>query len=231
MRQASEDIRIRLFALKDQEYKDFNGKLIPSVNQDKMIGIRTPILRKFAKELNGKSEAKEFLSDLPHEYYEENNIHAFLIAEIKDYDECVKKVNEFLPFVDNWATCDCFKPKCFAKNKDKLLQEIKNWIDSDHEYTVRFGVSMLMTHFLDGDFKNEFLSLVADIKKSTYYVDMMNAWYFATALAKQWDDTIKLLEGKRLKVFIHNKTIQKAKESFRISDDRKKYLQSLKIKQ
>lgn len=230
MNRASEDVRAKLFALKDEEYKEFNAKLIPSVCADKIIGVRTPVLRKFAKELKKEKGASEFLKDVPHEYYEENNLHAFLIAEIKDYEECVKCVNSFLPCVDNWATCDCFKPKCFEKNKDKLLNEIKKWLNSDYEYTVRFGVSMLMTHFLDGDFKSEFLNLVADIKKSTYYIDMMCAWYFATALAKQWNDTVKFLEKKRLSVFIHNKTIQKAKESYRISEENKRYLEGLKIK-
>ena len=222
------EILQKLFSLKDIGYKEFNSRLIPSVNKDTVIGVRTPLLKGYAKEIKNSLLAKEFLSNLPHSYFEENNLHAFLIAEIKDYKECIERVNEFLPYIDNWATCDSFKPKCFAKNKDKLIVEIKNWLKSDKEYTVRFGVLMLLTHFLDGDFKEEYLRLVANINISTYYVDMMCAWYFATALAKQWDSAVKYLEDKVLKEFIHNKTIRKAIESYRITPDQKKFLIKLK---
>lgn len=222
------EILQKLFSLKDIGYKEFNSSLIPSVNKDTVIGVRTPLLKGYAKEIKNSLLEKEFLSNLPHSYFEENNLHAFLIAEIKDYKECIERVNEFLPYIDNWATCDSFKPKCFAKNKDKLIVEIKNWLKSDKEYTVRFGVLMLLTHFLDGDFKEEYLRLVANINISTYYVDMMCAWYFATALAKQWNSAVKYLEDKVLKEFIHNKTIRKAIESYRITPDQKKFLIKLK---
>lgn len=222
------EILQKLFSLKDVGYKEFNSSLIPSVNKDTVIGVRTPLLKGYAKEIKNSLLEKEFLSNLPHSYFEENNLHAFLIAEIKDYKECIERVNEFLPYIDNWATCDSFKPKCFAKNKDKLIVEIKNWLKSDKEYTVRFGVLMLLTHFLDGDFKEEYLRVVANINISTYYVDMMCAWYFATALAKQWNSAVKYLEDKVLKEFIHNKTIRKAIESYRITPDQKKFLIKLK---
>ena len=222
------EILQKLFSLKDIGYKEFNSSLIPSVNKDTVIGVRTPLLKGYAKEIKNSLLEKEFLSNLPHSYFEENNLHAFLIAEIKDYKECIERVNEFLPYIDNWATCDSFKPKCFAKNKDKLIVEIKNWLKSDKEYTVRFGVLMLLTHFLDGDFKEEYLRVVANINISTYYVDMMCAWYFATALAKQWNSAVKYLEDKVLKEFIHNKTIRKAIESYRITPDQKKFLIKLK---
>jgi 3-methyladenine DNA glycosylase AlkD len=222
------EILQKLFSLKDIGYKEFNSSLIPSVNKDTVIGVRTPLLKGYAKEIKNSILEKEFLSNLPHSYFEENNLHAFLIAEIKDYKECIERVNEFLPYIDNWATCDSFKPKCFAKNKDKLIVEIKNWLKSDKEYTVRFGVLMLLTHFLDGDFKEEYLRVVANINISTYYVDMMCAWYFATALAKQWNSAVKYLEDKVLKEFIHNKTIRKAIESYRITTDQKKFLIKLK---
>ncbi len=218
-----------LFSLKDIGYKEFNSSLIPTVKKDRVIGVRVPLIKSYAKEIKGSNLANEFLSNLPHSYFEENNLHAFLIAEIKDYNECIKRVNEFLPYIDNWATCDSFKPKCFAKNKDKLIAEIKWWLKSDNEYTVRFGVLMLLTHFLDGDFKEEYLSLVANINTSTYYIDMICAWYFATALAKQWNSAVKYLEDKALKEFIHNKTIRKAIESYRITNDQKNYLTKLKI--
>ena len=222
------EILQKLFSLKDIGYKEFNSSLIPSVNKDTVIGVRTPLLKGYAKEIKNSLLEKEFLSNLPHSYFEENNLHAFLIAEINDYKECIERVNEFLPYIDNWATCDSFKPKCFAKNKDKLIVEIKNWLKSDKEYTVRFGVLMLLTHFLDGDFKEEYLRVVANINISTYYVDMMCAWYFATALAKQWNSAVKYLEDKVLKEFIHNKTIRKAIESYRITPDQKKFLIKLK---
>ena len=228
IRLMNNEILQKLFSLKDIGYKEFNSSLIPSVNKDTVIGVRTPLLKGYAKEIKNSILEKEFLSNLPHSYFEENNLHAFLIAEIKDYKECIERVNEFLPYIDNWATCDSFKPKCFAKNKDKLIVEIKNWLKSDKEYTVRFGVLMLLTHFLDGDFKEEYLRLVANINISTYYVDMMCAWYFATALAKQWISAVKYLEDKVLKEFIHNKTIRKAIESYRITPDQKKFLIKLK---
>ena len=219
----------KLFSLRDIGYKEFNSSLIPTVKKQTVIGVRVPLIKSYAKEIKGSDLANEFLNSLPHAYFEENNLHAFLIAEIKDYNEWIKRVNEFLPYIDNWATCDSFKPKCFIKNKDKLIVEIKGWLKSDREYTVRFGVLMLLTHFLDGDFKEEYLSLVANIHTSTYYIDMMCAWYFATALAKKWDSAIKYLERKVLKEFIHNKTISKAIESYRLTINQKNYLRKIKV--
>ncbi len=224
------EIRNKLFELKDSGYKDFNCKLIPTVNIRTVIGIRVPILRRYAKEIKNSDMAKDFLKALPHRYFEENNLHAFLIAEINGYDECIKKVNEFLPYIDNWATCDSFKPKCFNKNKDKLILEIKNWLVSPLEYTVRFGILMLLTYFLDGDFKREHLDMVCAVKQGKYYIDMMVSWYFATAIAKQYESSVKYLEETRLSKFVHNKTIQKAVESFRVTKEKKDYLKTLKIK-
>lgn len=223
-------VRKQLFEMQDQGYKEFQRKLIPTMDSEKMIGIRTPILRKYVKEIKGSDVAEKFLSNLPHTYYEENNVHAFLIELIEDYEECIKEVNRFLPYIDNWATCDSMSPKIFKKNKTKLLDEIRRWIDSDQTYTIRFGVEMLMKLYLDVDFKPEYLEWVARVSSEAYYVKMMSAWYFATALAKQYEDTIVYIEEQRLEKWTHNKAIQKAIESFRITDKQKEYLRTLKIR-
>lgn len=217
-----------LFELQDIQYKSFHSKLIPDIDPDTIIGIRVPDLRKLAKSIKNNSEINLFKSDLPHKYYEENNLHAFLICEIEDFDLCVQELNKFLPFVDNWATCDSLRPKCFKSNKDKLLKSIKEWIKSEDTYTVRFAIEMLMTHFLDAEFSCDFHNWVLNVKSEEYYIKMMVAWYFATALAKQWDSTIKILEQKMLPDWTHNKTIQKAVESYRITDIQKLYLRTLK---
>ena len=214
-----------LFKLQDLEYKKFHSKLMPTINPDTIIGVRTPDLRKFAK---GLIDYDDFLNDLPHQYYEENNLHGFLISQIKDYNECIKELNKFLPYVDNWATCDGLRPKCFKKNTDKLLSEIEKWIKSNHTYTVRFAIEMLMTHFLDDDFDERYLDMVANVKSDEYYINMMIAWFFATALAKQYEYAIIYVEKNILPVWVHNKTIQKAIESYRISDDKKRFLRTLK---
>lgn len=216
--------------MQDLSYRDFHAKLVPNLDKEKIIGVRTPALRKFAKEFAKDERAAQFLSALPHEYYEENNLHAFLIAEIKDFDKCAAAVSRFLPYVNNWATCDGLSPKVFAKNKAKLLPLIDEWMGSSDVYAVRFGIGMLMAHFLDEDFKPEYLAKVATVKSGEYYINMMAAWYFATALAKQYAAALPLFEEKRLDPWVHNKAIQKAVESFRVTDEHKAYLKTLKIK-
>ena len=219
-----------LFKLQDKEYRDFQVKLIPGKDINSVIGVRTPELRKYAKKIFKENDYISFLNDLPHKYFDENQLHAFIISEIKDYDKCISYINSFLPYVDNWATCDQMSPKVFKKNHDKLIEQIRIWMECNDTYTIRFGIGMLMQHYLDEDFKEEYLQLVANIKADEYYVNMMRAWYFATALAKQYSKTIKYLEEQKLDIWTHNKTIQKAIESYRISLDKKEYLRSLKKK-
>ena len=223
-------IEEELFQLQDIKYKEFQSKLIPNVNKDNIIGVRTPELKKLAKSLFKSGDYLTFLEDLPHKYFDENQLHAFIISEFKDYDACISYINKFLPYVDNWATCDQLSPKVFKKNTDKLINQINNWIKSKEVYTIRFGIGMLMKYYLDDNFKKEYLDLALSIKSDEYYVNMMIAWYFATALAKQYDDTILVLEKRRLNPWVHNKSIQKAIESYRITDDEKEYLKKLKIK-
>ena len=231
MRNSMKNIKEELFKLQDKKYRDFQVKLIPGSRIDSMIGVRTPELRKFAKELVKENSYESFLKQLPHKYFDENQLHAFILSELKDYEECISYVKDFLPYVDNWATCDQMSPKVFKKNKDKLLIEIKKWIKSKETYTIRFGIGMLMQYFLDDDFKKEYLELVSKIKSKEYYVNMMIAWYFATALAKQYDKVIPYLENNRLDLWTHNKTIQKSIESYRITAEQKEYLRSLKRKE
>lgn len=219
-----------LFKLKDEDYLKFNSKLIPGVEKEKFIGVRTPALRKLAKEIINIDKADTFLKTLPHNYFEENQLHAFIISEIKDFNVCISSLCEFLPYVNNWATCDQMSPKIFKKNRFELLPYIKKWIESDLTFTKRFAVKMLMEHFLDEDFKVEYAVLVSSVRSEDYYVNMMIAWYFATALAKQYDTVISFMENKNLSDWTHNKTIQKCVESYRITPEHKKYLRSLKIK-
>lgn len=219
-----------LFSMQDKGYKEFHARLIPSVSPDVIIGVRTPQLRKYAAELAKKPEAEEFLNILPHKYYEENNLHAFIIEKIKDYDRAVYETEKFLPYIDNWATCDMFLPKVFKKHVDLLKDKINVWIKSGETYTVRYAVGLLMGLYLDENFKPEYLSLAASVHSDEYYVKMMLAWYFATALAKRYDDAVMYLTEKKLDVWVHNKTIQKAVESSRIPIDTKKYLKTLKIR-
>lgn len=218
----------RLFELQDLKYRDFHSKLMPTVEKSRIIGVRTPDLRKLAKELKNTEHAKTFLEILPHEYYEENNLHAFLIEEIKDFNKCIEELNRFLPFVDNWATCDMMRPKIFKKNLDKLLLQIKIWLNSSETYTVRFGIECLMIFYLDEHFSPEYPELISKIRSDEYYIRMMVAWYFATALAKRYDDIIPYLEQNRLDSETHNKAIQKAIESYRIMPEQKAYLRTLK---
>jgi 3-methyladenine DNA glycosylase AlkD len=222
-------IEERLFQLQDKDYQEFQSKLLPTIDKNKMIGVRTPDLRKYAKELI-KSDYSSFLNKLPHKYFDENQLHAFIISEIKDYNECINYIDKFLPYVDNWATCDQLSPKIFKKNKALLLDKIKEWIKSKDTYTIRFGIGMLMQYYLDEDFNEEYLEWIISIKSNEYYVNMMIAWFFATALAKQYATTIKIIENKKLDIWIHNKTIQKAIESNRITTEQKEYLKGLKIK-
>lgn len=226
----AKDIRDKLFELADRKYKEFHEKLIPNVNPDFVIGVRTPVLRKLAKEINADADIHLFLEELPHAYYEENNLHAFIIEYIKDFDECILAVEEFLPYVDNWATCDMMSPKVFKKHLPELFVKINEWIASDKVYTVRFGIGMLMKYFLDERFLPEYNEIPASVDSDEYYVKMMIAWYYATALAKQYDATIPYIENKRLSIWIHNKAISKAVESRRITEEQKAYLKSLKIK-
>lgn len=219
----------RLFALQDEKYGDFQSKLIPGLPREQVIGIRMPAMKKLAKELVNGEETNDFLKQLPHIYYDENVLHALLIASIKDYDACMEALETFLPYIDNWAVCDCLSPKVFQKHKTELLEKIKLWIPSEHPYICRFGMGMLMRWFLDDDFCQEYLELPAAVRSEEYYVNMMTAWFFATALAKQWDAAIPYLEQNRLNPWTHNKTIQKARESYRITPGQKEYLKTLKL--
>ena len=239
----TEEIRQSLFDMQDIKYRDFQAKLIPWTDPGKypnaapeendpgheMIGVRTPELRRLAKELAKRDDIEEFLQDLPHRYFDENQLHAFIISGIKEYDRCMEEVNTFLPFVDNWATCDQMSPKVFKKHRPELLAQIREWIRSDHTYTVRFGIGMLMQHFLDEEFDPAYPELAAGIRSEEYYINMMTAWYFATALAKQYESILPFIEEHRLDTWVHNKTIQKAIESYRITAEQKTYLRSLKI--
>ena len=219
----------KLFALQDKTYQSFQSKLMPTVPPETIIGVRTPLLRKLAKEFSGTPQAEEFLRTLPHEYYEENNLHAFLVEKIRDYDIALVETERFLPYIDNWATCDCFCPKIFARHKAELLEHIRSWLESDRLYTVRYAIGMLMRHYLDEAFQPEFLAWVAGVQSEEYYINMMRAWYFATALAKQPDKALPWLTERRLDVWTHNKTIQKAVESYRISAEMKQQLRGMRI--
>ena len=218
-----------LFEKQDIKYRDFQAPLFPSIEKERMIGVRTPELKKLAKELYGSEPANKFIETLPHRSFDENQLHAFLISLIKDYESCLKEVERFLPYVDNWGTCDQLSPKVFAKHKEELITPIKKWLKSKHTYTVRFAIGMLMQHYLDESFKEEYMELVSKVSSEEYYINMMIAWYFATALAKQYKTAIKYIEGQKLSPWVQNKTIQKAVESYRITPEQKEYLKSLKI--
>lgn len=224
------EVQEQLFSMQDLDYKAFHAKLIPNISEEVIIGVRTPALRKFAKEFSKTEEAKEFIRILPHKYYEENNLHGFLLEKIKDFDECIGEVERFLPYVDNWATCDMMAPKVFQKNLPKLLEKIKVWIKADDTYTVRFAIEMLMKYFLDDEYDVKYPQMVSKVKSEEYYINMMIAWYFATALAKQYNSILPFIENKKLETWTHNKAIQKAIESRRVSQEQKDYLRTLKIK-
>ena len=221
------EIEKLLFEHRDAEYAAFQAKLTPSVDKARFIGVRVPEVRKLAKQLCQEPSAQEFLLELPHQYYDENMLHALLISEIRDYEKAVGETARFLPYVDNWAVCDILSPKVFRKHKPELLEKIRQWVSSGETYTIRFGVEMLMSHYLDADFRPEYLEIPAELRSEEYYVNMMIAWFFATALAKQWEAAIPYLEQGRLSAWVHKKTIQKARESYRITDAQKAYLKTL----
>ena len=223
------DILFELNQLRDEKYADFQRKLIPTIPPETIIGVRTPELRKMAAGLAKEGRQQEIYGELPHRNFEENQLHAFLISGEKDFDKCMEELERFLPFTDNWATCDQMSPKIFKKHRSGLLPYVKKWLRSDSTYTVRFAVKVLMDHFLDEEFKEDCMKMVAGLRSNEYYVNMMIAWYFATALAKQYDKAKVFLEEKCLDPWVHNKTIQKAVESFRITDDKKEYLKTLRI--
>ena len=225
------EIRTRLFELQDLEYKKFHCALMPTVDPDRVIGVRMPKLRALAKEIMRSGEADSFIADLPHRYYEENNLHGIIISTERDFGKAITEVERLLPYVDNWATCDLLDFKVFRMHKDELYGKILEWMASDHTYTARFGIKMLMTYFLDDAFKTDQLDLVCAIRSEEYYVNMMRAWYFATALAKQYDAALKIIEDNRLDAWTHNKSIQKAIESYRVSDEHKAHLRALHRKE
>ena len=223
-----EELREELFRLRDGEYRDFQRKLIPTVEPEAFIGVRTPALRRFARELMRRGEADPFLDALPHRYFDENQLHAFILSEMKDYGRCLEEVDRFLPYIDNWATCDQLSPKVFARRRGELTAPIRAWIRSGQTYAVRFGIGMLMQHFLDEDFDPAYPEMVAELRSEEYYVNIMSTWLFAEALVKQWDDAVKYIETRRLDPWTHNMAIRKACESFRVPDERKEYLRTLR---
>ena len=223
------DLHKKMYSLQDLKYRDMQIKIIPTVNPDSIIGVRTPELKKMAKDILKAGDHKDFLGELPHKYFEENQLHAFILSGIKDLNECMEELERFLPYVDNWATCDQMSPKIFKRYKEELLTHIKEWITSDKTYTIRFGVGMLMEHFLDEDYDPQYPEMVAKIRSEEYYVNMMIAWYFATALAKQYESILPFIERKRLDDWTHNKAIQKSVESRRITEEQKTCLKSLKV--
>ena len=229
MNGAVEAIRVRLFELQDTEYRAFHSKLMPTVDAEKIIGVRVPMLRAYAKELKNSPEAADFILDLPHRYYEEDNLHAFLIEGIRDYDACLGALNTFLPYVDNWATCDMMCPKMLKKDLPRTFAQAQLWMQSSHVYTIRYGIGTLMRFFLDEEFDPKHLEQVANLRSEEYYVKMMIAWYFATALAKRYDAALPYIENRCLDNWTHNKAIQKAAESYRIAPERKVYLKKYKI--
>ena len=224
------DLHKNLKKLQDLKYRDMQVKIIPNLEPSSIIGVRTPELKAMAKEILKSGDYEDFLNDLPHKYFEENQLHAFVLSGMKNADECFEQLEKFLPYVDNWATCDQMSPKVFKKHKDELLKHIKVWIASEEPYTIRFGVGMLMEHFLDEDYDVKYPAMVAKLRSDEYYVNMMIAWYFATALAKQYDTIVPYIEKKKLDKWTHNKAIQKSVESYRITDEQKAYLKTLKIK-
>lgn len=226
-----DEIVAELFRMQDKDYAHMQAKIIPTVTADRIIGVRTPALRTFAKKLHKDTDIDVFLTNVPHQYFDEDQLHAFVISLEKDFDKCIEEVDAFLPFIDNWATCDQLSPKVFKKEPEKLLPYIRAWIKSDQTYTVRFAIGMLMQHFLDERFDREYADMAAGVRSEEYYVNMMIAWYFATALAKQYESVLPYLEERKLSDWVHNKAIQKSVESYRITDEQKVYLRTLKVRQ
>ncbi len=227
---ASEEICAKLFALRDDNYRSFQAKLMPTVDPETVIGVRMPALRRLEKELRNTEQAEQFLEILPHGYYEENNLHGLLIASKRDYSETVESLEKFLPYVDNWATCDLIHPRAFEKRPENLPKQLYIWLQSEKVYTVRFALGMLMSLYLDEAFLPEYAQWAAEVRSEEYYINMMVAWYFTTALAKQWEEIVPYLENKKLSQWTHNRTIQKAVESLRITPEQKSYLRSLRRK-
>ena len=217
-----------LYKYQDLKYADFSANLTPNLSRNDYIGVRVPNVRKIAKLFYKNNDYLDFIQTLPHDYFEENMAHGLIISEFDDYEKTIDALNIFLPYVNNWAVCDCIKPKAFKKNKNRLIVDIKRWLKSKDTYVLRFAVSMLMTYFLDDDFNEEYLNIVSKVKSDEYYVNMMIAWYYATALAKQYDATIPYIVENKLDKWINNKTIQKAIESYRINDESKIYLKQFK---
>ncbi|NCB41549.1 MAG: DNA alkylation repair protein [Clostridia bacterium] len=230
MTNTEKEIQQQLFKLQDLKYRDFSSKLTPTVDPKTIIGVRTPALRKLARAYAHTPAAAAFIKILPHRYFEENNLHGFLIETIAEYDIVIDLLESFFPYMDNWATCDLISPKVFQKNLLRLYARIKIWIQSERTYTARFGIGMLMRHFLGDNFQAEMLEIVASVRSEEYYLKMMVAWYFATALVKQPDAAMPFIEEVRLDKWTHNKAIQKAIESYRINEDTKAYLRTLKVK-
>lgn len=221
-------IQEELFKLQDISYKEFHSNLIPTIDKNTIIGIRIPLLRSYAMKIKYTKEADKFLNTLPHTYYDENVLHALLLSEITDYETFIKSIQAFLPYIDNWAVCDVLKPKSIKKHKQIFIDEIKSWISSKDTYTIRFGVVMLMTYYLDEDYQKDYLNYPLQVKSDEYYVNMAISWFYATALAKHYDEVVKILKDKKLSVWVHNKTIQKAIESYRITKEQKEELKKLK---
>jgi 3-methyladenine DNA glycosylase AlkD len=221
-----------LFEYRDEKYGDFSAKLVPTLPRGAFIGVRSPCYKKIIGQIHElpPDEVQDFLQELPHTYHEENCLHIALINKIKNYDECLSELKRFLPYINSWAVSDGLNPPALKKNKEKILPELEQWIRTEAPYTKRVGMLLLMKYFLDGDFKPEYLELPAQIRSEEYYVNMMTAWLFAEALVKQWDATLPFIQNKRLDSWTHNKAIQKACESFRISPEKKEMLKSLRIK-
>lgn len=224
------EIRTRLFEMQDFKFRNFNASMIPNIDKQRVIGVRTPELRKLSAELAKRQDIGGFLDCLPHEYFEENLLHGFIIERIKDYSECLEKLEAFLPYIDNWAVCDQCSPKVFTKHKDELLLSVYKWLGSDKPYIIRYGIGMLMKHYLDEAFDGDYLKMVAEIVSEEYYVNMMRAWYFATALAKQYESAVTYFEDRKLDIWTHNKAIQKASESYRVTEEHKVYLKNMRRK-
>ena len=222
------EIQKKLFSLRDEEYREFNSKLIPTVNKDRVIGVRIPEVRKYAKELYGNGQGREFIKNLPHGYFEEDNLHAFILEQITDVDELISQLDKFLPYVDTWATCDSMNPKVFAKYPEVVMKNAVRWINSDDTYSIRYGILLLMKHFLGDNFSCEIADIVAEIKSEEYYVNMMIAWFFATALSKQYDRILPYIKNDKLGLWCHNKTIQKAIESNCLTPEQKTELRRYK---
>lgn len=224
------DLQQILFQHQDVEYAEFSAKLIPSLPREKFIGIRSPEYKKILAQIKGDPVIAEFLASLPHTWHEENCLHAALINRIKDYDECVAELERFMPYIDNWAVNDTMNPACFKKHRAELIGRVQGWIASEATYTRRCGMKLLMANYLDDDFKPEYLDLPADLRSDEYYVNVMTAWLFSEALIKQWDTAVTYIETRRLDPWTNNKAIQKACESFRVPDERKAYLKTLRVK-